>query len=140
MDIAYKLFLALHLFGVALGGAPAFGHLVTGGLAARDASARPFAMKAGKGLAMVGKFGFLALIVSGPAMIWMAWALDTLSAAFWVKMALVLALVANIGMATVQGARAERGDAAAGARLGLHARIGAGLMVALIVTAVLAFR
>lgn len=140
MEFAYQFFLFLHLLGLALGGAPAFGHLVIGAMAARNPDMGPFALAAGHGLGMAGKIGFLALIVSGPAMIWMAWSLGALNWAFWAKMALVAALVVNIGMATARAARAGRGDRAAGATLAMHAQIGAGLMVGLIVFAVIAFR
>lgn len=123
-----------------MGGAPAFGHLVIGAVAKRNAASAPFALAAGKLLGEVGKAGFLALVISGPVMIWLQWSVMALTTAFWIKMALVLCLVVNIALANVAGAKAEGGDARAAARLGLHAAIGAALMVGLILSAVIAFR
>jgi hypothetical protein len=139
MDGTYPVFLFLHLLGLALGGAPAFGHLVTAGLGPQDDATAKTINAVNRGLGLAGKIGFLLLIISGPVMLWMHWSLAALNWAFWIKMGLVLALIVNIGMATSAGAKAERGDRAAAARLAIHARLGAGLMIGLVLFAVVAF-
>ena len=99
MDIFYKALIWCHLLGIALGGAASFGHPVLGAIADSTPEARPFAMRAGKGLSSLGRAGIVALVVSGALMIWLAYDITAMPGVFWVKMALVVVLVVNVVMA-----------------------------------------
>jgi len=79
-------------------------------------------------------------MVSGPLMLWLAYDLGQMGGAFWIKMALVLALIANIVVSKRSARLADAGDAAVAARIPALALIGVGLMLALLASAVVAFR
>ena len=140
MDIFYKALIWCHLLGIALGGAASFGHPVLGAIADSTPEARPFAMRAGKGLSSLGRAGIVALVVSGALMIWLAYDITAMPGVFWVKMALVVVLVVNVVMAGRAAKAMAGGDMAAGARLPVHGMIGVALMLLLLAFGILAFR
>jgi len=58
---------------------------------------------------------------------------------FWAKIVCVLLLTALIGMVHMAVGRIKRGDMAAAARLPTYGRIGAGLLLLIVIFAVMAF-
>ncbi len=135
----HSVLLWVHFVGIALGGAAAFGHPVVGMLQDRHPEAAPVLGRVADSLGKVGSAGLGVLLVSGPALIWVAHDLALLGAAFWVKMGLVVVLVGNIIMAKRSARLAEAGDAAAARRMPVLTMTGAGLMLALLAVAVAAF-
>mgnify|MGYP001185016891 FL=1 len=140
MDIFYKALLWLHLLGIALGGAASFGHPVLGAIAQKTPEARPFVMRAGKGLSSMGRAGIAALVGSGALMIWLAWDITAMSGLFWAKMALVVVLIVNVVLAGRAAKALAGGDMSAAARLPAHGMIGVALMLLLLAFGILAFR
>ena len=140
MDLFYKLLIWCHLLGIALGGAASFGHPVVGAIADSTAEARPHMMRAAKVLGSVGRAGIGFLVISGALMLWLAHDLSTLGAVFWAKMALVVALVINVILASRASRALAGGDMSAAERLPVHAKIGVALMLLLLAFGVLAFR
>lgn len=126
-------------FAIGLGGG------VANALIGMQLHAAAPAARAGLGAAQkrIGQIGMVALILvwaSGVALVWAAFGGTAgLGAAFWLKMAAVLALTLAVAGLTVQGARAERQgtqpDAAAMARLEAVATGAAVLAIALAVVA-----
>jgi hypothetical protein len=139
MDILYKLLLWLHLTGLAMGGAAAFGHPVLGAIGARSPEARPHMMRASKALSGVGRAAIGILIVTGVIMVAQSYDLAALPITFWIKMVLVVALVANVITAGLAAKAMAAGNAALGSRLALQAKIGVALILLITLFAVLAF-
>ena len=135
----HSVLLWVHLVGIALGGAAAFGHPVVGVLRNRHPDAAPVLGQVADTLGKVGSAGLGLLLVSGPALVWLGYDLGQMSVAFWVKMGLVVVLVANIITAKRSARLADAGDPAAAARMPVLTLLGAGLMLALLAAAVAAF-
>jgi hypothetical protein len=129
----------LHLVGIACGGAAAFGHPAVGLLRARHPSAGAVLGKVAEALGNVGVAGLVLLVVSGAGLVWLAHDLGQMPVAFWVKMGLVVGLVANIIAAKVSAAKADAGDVAAAARMPLLTMTSAALMLTILAAAVLSF-
>lgn len=140
MEIVLTLSLWLHLVAIGVGGASTFGIPV---LLFTAASAPPEARPAFGALAvrlsLLGRSAIGLLIVTGAIMIWGSYGLAGLSAWFWVKMALVAALIVLVVASTRNGAKARAGDTAAAARAPKLALIGMALFVLIVLTAVLTF-
>lgn len=139
MDIGLKLLLWAHFVGLAMGGAPVFGHLVLGGVAARSPEARPHLMPVGKGITMIGRAGIAILILTGIAMTVIGFDVTSMPWTFWVKMLLVVLAVANIIYAGLLAKRAAGGDMAAAARLPMLGKVALVVVLLIVFFAVLTF-
>ena len=72
MDVVNTVLLWLHLLGLAIGGAAAFGIPVVGSRMASVApEMRPTLLGLTEGLSKVGRGGLGLLIITGPLMIWL---------------------------------------------------------------------
>lgn len=140
MTLGHDLVLALHFFGLFLGGASAFGLPVIGALTGRaPPEHRPTVGQAVKPLKALGHAGIGLLILTG---IILAFQIDAWTGApawFWVKLTAVAGLVAGIVVAGRTGAKAMSGDAGAAARMPKLSALNIGLGVLIILSATLAF-
>ncbi|MDB5542222.1 MAG: hypothetical protein JWQ89_3949 [Devosia sp.] len=141
MDVLVSILFWIHLVALGLGGAAAFGLPVVGSkMAAANAETRPLLFSIAHGLSTLGRSGVGLLIITGPLMVWLKYnGVDGFSAWFWVKMVLVVLLLAIVIYAGINTNRAEKGDREAGMRsprLGLAALV---VFVLVIGSAVMTF-
>lgn len=139
MDIVYKLLLWVHLMALAMGGAATFGHPVLGAIGASTPEARPHLMRVGRVITMIGRSAIVLLVLTGLAMMWLVHDWGAMSVAFWLKLLVVVALIANVIAAGLLAKRAAAGDVAAAARLPVLSKIGIGLLLLIVLFAVLTF-
>ncbi|HZP20716.1 MAG TPA: CopD family protein [Bauldia sp.] len=134
--------LMLHILGFGMAFAAAVGSyavlLVTNSGPAEHA---PVLNRVPPKLAQFGRVGFGIAFVTGPLLLWLKWGFAPAHwTTFWVKIALVVALLV---MMIVYGRglkRAERGgDQIACGRLAIYNRIVTSLLILIVVFAVLAF-
>lgn len=140
MSLANNLALTAHFVGLFMGGASAFGLPVIGALVGKAAPEhKPVLGQAVKPLKMIGHIGLGLLLISGILMATAGGLWGAGLVAFWLKLVLVVALVAGIVVGGKTGARAMTGDAAAAAKMPVISMINLGLVVLIILSAVVAF-
>ena len=140
MSLANDLTLTIHFVGLFMGGASAFGLPVVGALVDKAEPAhKPVLGQAVKPLKRIGHIGLGLLLVTGVLMATAGGVWASGSSFFWLKLALVAALVAGIVNAGKTGARAMSGDAAAAARMPKLSMINIALVGLILLFAVLAF-
>lgn len=133
MDIVSALLLIGHLFGLMLVAAaflPLLGMMGDGGVAPQT----------NRLLTRFGHYGIIALLVSGPLLVWVRYGgVDGVSHWFWAKMGFVLLLAAGVVMSAMSARKMRAGDAAAAARVRLGRIIAVLSLLAIVIFAVLAF-
>ena len=140
MPISDDLLLAAHFLGLFMGGAAGLGLPVLGAVTgAAPIEHRPSIGKAAKPLRIIGQSGVGLLIVTGVIIASKDgyWSLAPLF--FWLKMILVLALVAGVIMATRAGSRAMAGDAEAAGQARFIGMVNIALVIAIVIVATLVF-
>jgi protoporphyrinogen IX oxidase len=141
VDVLNTILLWIHLMGLALGGAAAFGIPVVGSrMQSAAPEMRPTLMGIMQGLAKVGRAGIGLLIISGPLMIWLKYGgVGEVSFWFWIKMVLVILLIAGVIYSGMLAKRIAGGDMSAAK---LAPRVGMAnttVLVLIVLTAVLTF-
>lgn len=140
MELLVEILIWLHFMGLAAGGAAAFGiPVVDGKLLTVSVETRPVLLSIIKGLAQLGRIGFGTLIVTGLLLVWLKYGADGLSIWFWVKMALVAALLVGVIYAGINFKRAQSEDPSAGLRSPVLQMINIVLLFAVVAAAALAF-
>jgi protoporphyrinogen IX oxidase len=141
MELLVDILIWLHFMAIAAGGAATFGIPVVGrNMASATAEMRPTLLAIMKGLSTLGRIGLGTLIVTGPLIIWLKYGgASGFNVWFWVKMVLVVALLAGVIYAGINLKRSMSGDEAAGRRSPQIGMINTALFVAIVATAVLAF-
>jgi len=139
----YKTLLILHMFGLTIGAGTGFYLAAVGRHAARhleQAEARTLIPGVNGAISKLGTLGLALLLLSGVGMVTMAGS-AALNTVFWIKMALVGAIVVYVGVMHSLAARSRRaGDASALLTMKKLSPIGPVLAVATLSAAVLAFR
>jgi len=141
MDIIIILVLWVHLLSLGLGGTAAFGISVVGSKMPTAApEARPTLLKVMQDLSTIGRIGLGLLIITGPLLIWLKYGgYGGVNIWFWIKMVLVLVLLASVTYSGILFKRVRAGDKAAAQ---LSPRVGMVSMltfVAIIFSAAFAF-
>ena len=141
MDIIIILLLWVHLLSLGLGGTAAFGISVVGSKMPTAApEARPTLLKIMHDLSTVGRIGIGLLIVTGPLMIWLKYGgFDGMNTWFWIKMVLVLLLLATVTYSGILFKRVQAGDQAAAKLSPRVGRVSMLTFVAIIFSAAFAF-
>ena len=140
MDIVIKLLFWIHMVSLALGGVAAFGIPVVGmRMATATAETRPLLFSIADGLSKVGRAGIGLLLVTGPLIFWLKFGWMAPNSWFWIKMILVVALLAGVIYAGINAKRAEGGDMAAAKRAPMLGAATATLFVLVMLSAVFAF-
>jgi protoporphyrinogen IX oxidase len=141
MNVVINLLFWIHLVGLALGGAAAFGIPVVGSrMPTASAEARPVLFSIADMLSKVGRVAIGLLIVTGPLIAWLKFGgFGGFTAWFWIKMVLVVLLLVGVIYAGINGKRAERGDMAAAQRAPMIGAATAGTFILIILSAVFAF-
>ncbi|MHB1103255.1 MAG: hypothetical protein ACYC0C_10895 [Devosia sp.] len=141
MDIVNNLLSWVHLMALALGGAAVFGIPVVGGRMPTAApEMRPTLLAIMHGLSKVGRAGIGTLIVTGLLMVWLKYGgVDKMNVWFWVKMALVVALLAGVIYAGMLLKRTLAGDTASAQQMPRVGMVNTALFLGIVLSAVLAF-
>lgn len=118
MNVLISILFGIHLVSLGLGGAAAFGLPVVGSkLPSATAESRPLLFSIMHGLSRIGRVGLGLLIITGPLMVWLKFGgFGGFSFWFWVKMVLVVILLAVVIYAGINGKKAENGDREAAGR------------------------
>src|SRR5687768_16751269 len=140
MEVVNNILFWIHLTSLALGGVAAFGiPVVASHMPTVAPEVRPTLMKIMKGLSSIARTGLGLLIITGPLMVWLKYGgVGGFSFWFWVKMALVVLLLAGVIYSGILAARAEAGGPPSPMmpRVGMINTI---LLVAIIFSAVMTF-
>ncbi|MDA5095075.1 hypothetical protein O2N63_13380 [Aliiroseovarius sp. KMU-50] len=140
MSLANDLALTVHILGLFMGGASAFGLPVIGALAAKaELEHKPVLGRAVKPLKMIGHIGLGLILVTGILMATAGGVWSSGPFIFWIKLVAVGALIAGIVVAGKTGALAMAGDAEAAAKMPKLSMFNIGMGVLVVLFAVLAF-
>jgi uncharacterized membrane protein len=140
MDYLIPFLFWVHLLALAIGGAAVFGLPIVGSkVATASPEMRPTLFGIANQLSSIGRVALVLLLASGPLMFWLKYDWAAPSAWFWVKMALVLALVVLVAYAGVNAKRAQGGDMAAAKRAPQLSMLAVALYLCVIASAVLTF-
>ena len=140
MSLANDLAMTVHIVGLFMGGASAFGLPVIGALAGKaELEHKPVLGQAVKPLKTIGHIGLGLILLSGVLMATAGGTWSSGPVVFWLKLVLVVALIAGIVIAGKTGARAMSGDSEAAAKMPMLSMINIGLAVLIVLFAVLAF-
>ena len=141
MDIVINLLIWIHILAFVAGGANS---VVGPVIAARLPGATPD-VRAGYyavmgRLAQTGKVAMVVLLVSGPAILFLKYGgLAGANIWFWIKMALIVVMLASIIHGGINARKAQAGDVEAGKRAGVAHRITGLAFAGILLAAVFAF-
>ena len=140
MDIIALLLIFIHIVAFVAGGANSVVMPLVG---ARMATATPEVKASYMGfaasLAKVGKYAFIALLVTGILVLWLKWDWAVPNAWFWVKMAGIVAMIVFIGLNDMNAKKARAGDMAAAANSKRFGQLTSLSFAVVILSAVFAF-
>lgn len=141
VEILVKVLFWIHLMGLALGGAAAFGIPVIGRrMPTVPPETRPLLMQISKGLSRVGQAGLGLLIVTGPLIVWLKYGgFGGFNTSFWVKMTLVVLLLVGVSYSGILLRRVMSGDVAAAPMLPRMGIVNTLLLLGIVLSAVFAF-
>jgi uncharacterized membrane protein len=141
MDAINTILLWLHFIGLALGGAASFGIPVVGSrMQSAAPETRPLLMGIMHGLSSVGRAGLGLLIVTGPLMLWLkVGGVDGISVWFWVKMVLVLLLIAGVIYSGILFKRLQGGDVSVAPLMPRLGMANTAILVLIVLSAALTF-
>lgn len=135
-----EILLILHFFGLGAGFASSIGNFTVMQLIQASPGDAPVLGKVPPVLARVGQVGLGLLWVTGLIMVWSRYGgPGNLDWAFWLKIVCVILLTGLAIFLDLTVRRVRAGDMAAAAQLPLFGRIGAGLLVLIVIFAVIAF-
>lgn len=131
-----------HLMGLALGGAAGFGNAVVGQrLRTAGPDVRTHLFGVAHGLSKLGRIGLGLLIVTGLLLLWLRFGgVGAVSWVFWLKMALLVALIADIIVMGRLEARAEGGDPSAMKHMPALGALSTVLLIGIVLSAVVTFQ
>jgi hypothetical protein len=141
MDVIVDILLWIHIVALVAGGSNSVVGPVIG---ARLTRATPEAKVAYYGvlntLSKVGKVAMVTLLVTGPLMLWLRYGgLGGASVWFWIKMALIVVLLASIIIGEINFKKEQAGDMAAAKVADLAHKISGLAFAGVLLAAVLAF-
>lgn len=141
MDIVNNLLFWVHLMALALGGAAAFGIPVVGRrMQAASPEMRATLLSIMHGLSKAGRAGIGTLIVTGLLIVWLKYGgFGGVNVWFWIKMVLVLGLLAGVIHAGILLKRTMSGDTASAQQSPRVGMINTLLFLGIVLSAVFAF-
>lgn len=141
MDILFDIALFAHLISLfAVGAIVIAVPAVAGPMATAAPDVRGLLGGIAKQIGALSRLAFLVLLVSGPLMVWLRFGgIDGMNAWFWVKMGLIVVVIACMLANGYFRARAQKGDAGAARLAGVAANLSRLSLVGIVATAVLAF-
>ena len=141
MDIVINLLIWAHIMAFVAGGANSVvGPVIAARLPGATADARDGYYAVMNRLAQVGKVAMVVLLVSGPLILWLKYGgVGGASIWFWIKMALIVVMLAAIIYGGIQFKKAQAGDSAAGERAEVAHKVTGLAFAGVILAAVFAF-
>lgn len=141
MDVVINLLIWIHILAFVAGGSNSVVGPVIG---ARLATATPEMRQGYFGvmnrLSQVGKVAMVALLVTGPLILWLRYGgLDGANTWFWIKMLLVAVMLAAIIYGGINFKKSQVGDVEAGRRAGVAHKVTGLAFAGVLLSAVLAF-
>lgn len=138
------ILLILHFLGLGAGFAVSVGNNVVMMLAAKAPPAEAAGLRRFPPfMTRVGDVGLALLWITGIALLWTKYGgadgIAALPWPFWAKIICVVLLTALVGMIHMTVARIQRGDMSVAARMPIFGRIGAVLLLLIVIFAVMAF-
>ena len=141
MDVIVDILLWIHIVALVAGGSNVVVGPVIGarlGRATPDAKAAYFGVL--NALSRVGKVAMVTLLVTGPLMLWLRYCgFGGASVWFWVKMSLIVVLLASIIIGDINFKKEQAGDIAAAKMADLAHKISGLAFAGVLLAAVLAF-
>ena len=141
MDIVINLLIWVHIMAFVAGGANSVvGPVIAARLPGATADARDGYYAVMNRLTQVGKGAMGVLLVSGPLILWLKYGgVGGASIWFWIKMALIVVMLAAIIYGGIQFKKAQAGDSAAGERAEVAHKVTGLAFAGVIMAAVFAF-
>lgn len=141
METTNTLVIWVHLVSLALAGCASFGIPVVLGLMSRaEPAQKPVLGQVVSRLAALGRMALVLLILTGSYLLWAKYGgFAAMNGWFHVKLTLVVLLSGLAVFNIFNARRARAGDTAAAARMPWLAKIGMGLLLAIVFSAVFAF-
>jgi hypothetical protein len=139
--VTVELLFWIHLLSLALGGVAVFGIPVVGSkLMAAPVDSRPVLFRIMHQMSVAGRAALVLLLITGPLLLWLGFGgVAPNMTAFWIKMVLVVLIIAIIAYGGINARRAQSGDTAASRRAPLIGIAGMVTYVLLILAAAFAF-
>lgn len=141
MDIVANLLIAAHILAFVAGGSNSVvGPVIAGRLTQATPDQRLAYFGVMNTLSQVGKVAMVVLLVTGPAILFLRYGgLGGASAWFWVKMVLIVVMLAAIIYGGINFKKFQAGDSAAGERADVAHKITGLAFLGVILAAVFAF-
>jgi hypothetical protein len=141
MDIVINLVLWLHIMAFVAGGANGVvGPIIGARLAGATAEQRVGYFGVMGALSQVGKVSMVVLLITGPLLLWLKYGgLGGANMWFWVKMALIVVLLASIIIGEINFKKEQAGDLAAAKTADIAHKVSGLAFAGVLLAAVLAF-
>lgn len=140
MDLIHDLLLAVHFFGLFMGGASGLGLPILGkAMAAAPVEHRATLGAIAPRLKAMGKMGLALLVLTGVILAFLGGVWTSGPVWFWIKLLAVAALIFGIVNADKAGIKAASGDATAAARAAMFGKFNIAALGVIVTTAALAF-
>ncbi|ODT79336.1 MAG: hypothetical protein ABS76_21055 [Pelagibacterium sp. SCN 64-44] len=141
MELAVNLLIWVHILAFVAGGSNSVvGPVIAGRLPGATPEQRVAYFGVMNTLEKVGKVSMVALLVSGPLILWLRHGgLAGASVWFWIKMALIVVMLAAISYGGINSRKFQNGDVEAGERAEVAHKITGVAFLGVILAAVMAF-
>jgi putative membrane protein len=141
MDVFINLLIGAHILAFVAGGSNSVvGPVIAGRIAGATPEMRTGYYGVMNTLAQVGKVAMVVLLVSGPLILWLRYGgLGGASIWFWIKMALIVVMLATIIYGGINDKKAQAGDGAAAERADIAHKITSVAFLGVVLAAVFAF-
>lgn len=141
MDVVVNLLIWVHILAFVAGGSNSVvGPVIASRLVAATPDLRAGYYAVMNTLSQVGKVAMVVLLVTGPLILFLRYGgFAGASVWFWIKMGLIVVMLAAIIYGGINAKKAQAGDAEAGRRAGVAHRITGLAFAGILLAAVLAF-
>ncbi len=141
MDVVINLLIWAHILAFVAGGSNSVvGPVIGARMAGASAEQRTAYFGVMNTLSKVGRVSMVILLISGPLIMWLRYGgFGGASAWFWLKMALLVVMLAGIIVGGINFKKLQAGDVAAGAKAELAHKVTGVAFLGVVLAAVFAF-
>ena len=141
MDIVIDLLFWLHIMALVAGGSnTVVGPVIAGRLPSATPEAKAAYYGVLNAMSKIGKAAMVTLLITGPLMLWLRYGgVWGVSIWFWVKMALIVVLLASIIIGEINFKKVQAGDMAAAKTADIAHKVSGLAFAGVLLAAVLAF-